>query len=250
MTRIQHDARSRFYCAAVRVVLAENCDQSEALPGSMTIQPDFSRNRKSCRLHPGGFVLLDFGRELAGGIRIVTGTSMNPQHRVRLRFGESVSECCGQPDNDHGIHDGIYLVANFGATEIGNTGFRFIRIDLPPDAETPLELIGVAAVLLMHDLPHAGSFQSSDERLNLIWKTGVYTVQLNLQDYVYDGIKRDRLVWPGDLHPELRVAAAVFDDLTLFAKTMDFARDTTPLPETMCDISSYSLWWIICQHDY
>ena len=32
-----------------------------------------------------------------------------------------------------------------------------------------------------------------------------------MQDYVWDGIKRDRLVWMGDLYPEVITAAAVLD---------------------------------------
>ena len=54
----------------------------------------------------------------------------------------------------------------------------------------------------LRDLQYLGSFECSDERLNTIWQTGAYTVHLNMQDYLWDGIKRDRLVWIGDMHPE------------------------------------------------
>ena len=33
-----------------------------------------------------------------------------------------------------------------------------------------------------------------------------------MQDYLWDGIKRDRLVWIGDMHPETRTILAVFGD--------------------------------------
>ena len=36
--------------------------------------------------------LLDFGRELQGGMQVVTGRSSKKEMKIRVRFGESVSE--------------------------------------------------------------------------------------------------------------------------------------------------------------
>jgi hypothetical protein len=166
-----------------------------------------------------------------------------------MRFGESVSETCGEPNNDHSIHDGLWPVASMGSTEIGNTGFRFVRIDLPADTKSALPLMGVHAVALFRDLKYAGNFKCSDERVNRIWETAVRTVHLNMQDYIWDGIKRDRLVWMGDLHPEIKVILSVFDDVSAVKESLDFLRDRTPLPNFMNNISSYSCWWVVAQHD-
>lgn len=43
----------------------------------------------------------------------------------------------------------------------------------------------------------------SDELLNKIWNTGAFTQHLNMQEFIWDGIKRERLVWITDMHPEL-----------------------------------------------
>ncbi|MFQ8806497.1 MAG: hypothetical protein ACLR8Y_17180 [Alistipes indistinctus] len=59
----------------------------------------------------------------------------------------------------------------------------------------------IRAKFTYRDIPYLGSFRSSDPRLDSIWMTGAYTVHLNMQDYLWDGIKRDRLVWMGDAHP-------------------------------------------------
>ena len=75
--------------------------------------------------------------------------------------------------------------------------------------------------------------------------TGAYTVQLNMQDYLWDGIKRDRLVWVGDLHPEVMTISAVFGDNEVVPRSLDLARDQHPLPQWMNTISSYSMWWIL-----
>lgn len=195
-------------------------------------------------------LLLDFGRELHGGVRLdapTTGTGRPA--RIRVRFGESVSEAMGTPNNDHTIHDFDTWAAWMGHTEIGCTGFRFVRIDLM-DTETSLTLRHVDAVFLYRPLEYLGSFECSDERLNRIWQTGAYTVHLCMQDHVWDGIKRDRLVWIGDLHPEAMVISSVFGAHDIVPLSMDYVRDRTPMPGWMNGISSYSLWWIILQYDW
>ena len=94
----------------------------------------------------------------------------------------------------------------------------------------------------MRDIPYLGTFKSNDERLNKIWETGAYTVHLNMQEYLWDGIKRDRLVWVGDMHPEVMTILAVFGANEVVPKSLDFIAEITPSNEWMNGISSYSMW--------
>ena len=80
--------------------------------------------------------------------------------------------------------------------------------------------------------------------------TGAYTVHLNMQDYLWDGIKRDRLVWVGDMHPETSTIATVFGSNEVVPKSLDLSRDITPIPNWMNGISTYSMWWIIIHRDW
>ena len=203
-----------------------------------------------CRVEKNGAILLDFGRELHGGVQIVTGAcdGMSAIH-ARLRFGESVSEAMHAPMNDHAVHDTEILLSPMGSQEYGQTGFRFARIDLLDDARV-LDIVALRAVTLMQPRERVGSFSCSDERLNEIWKVGADTVHLCMQDFIWDGIKRDRLVWLGDLHPEVMVISTVFGDDVLVPQSLDWARDKTPLPGWMNDMMSYSMWWIFIQHDW
>ena len=193
-------------------------------------------------------LLLDFGRELNGGVQIVVGQAGQPITQTRIRFGESVSEAMGQPNNDHANHDLVFPLVPMGTQEVGNTGFRFVRLDFP--AGTALHLIAVRAVSLLRPLDYLGTFECSDPRLNEIWQVGAYTVHLCMQEYVWDGIKRDRLVWIGDLHPEAMVIASVFGGHPIVPATLDYQRDRSPLPDWMNGISSYSLWWVLIQRDW
>lgn len=200
-------------------------------------------------------VLLDFGRELNGGVQILAyGASNCEDFRLRVRFGESAMEAMsdlGGPTNatnDHAVRDTVIDVISLAGTEFGNTGFRFVRIDLVEGSDIALE--AVRAVFVHRDIEYKGSFECSDPLLNRVWSTGAYTVFLNMQCYLWDGIKRDRLVWIGDMHPETSTIQAVFGHDPVVPDSLDLVRDTTPLPGWMNGFPSYSMWWVLIQHGW
>ena len=258
----QRDSRIREYLSPVRIIWQQDSVQIEnehylLSPGNG--QADLSNNqvcvmRSTDARHPA--LLLDFGKEIQGGIQLVTGmpASQKPV-RIRVRFGESVSEAMCEIDgkngatNDHAVRDFQLSLPWLGVAEVGNSGFRFVRIDLPDDS-VELQLKEIRAIATYRDIPYKGSFRCSDERLNQIWQTGAYTVHLNLQEYLWDGIKRDRLVWIGDMHPEVMTVNTVFGYNEAVPKSLDLTRNITPLPNWMNGISSYSIWWLLIQRDW
>lgn len=257
----QKDARTREYITPVRVVWTNSTDlisNPDALLQEGNGQADFMQrtfcDMKSTRkVHPA--IILDFGKELHGGLQIVTGMGSDHNVRVRVRFGESVSETMSEIDgkngakNDHAIRDQEVLLPWFGVKEIGNSGFRFVRIDLVSDNKE-LSLKEVRAIALYRDVPYRGAFKSNDERLNQIWQTGAYTVHQCMQEFLWDGIKRDRLVWMGDMHPEIMTISNVFGYNEVVPKSLDLARDSTPLPGWMNGMYPYSMWWVLAQRDW
>jgi hypothetical protein len=201
-------------------------------------------------------ILLDFGKELHGGIKVSMGIKPNKDPvKIRVRFGESAMEAMSDiggeqnATNEHSMRDFIIEVPWLGSIEVGETGFRFVRIDLV-DPGVNMPLYAVQAAFIYRDLDYLGTFESSDQRLNDIWLTGAYTVHLNMQDYLWDGIKRDRLVWVGDLHPEIMTVASVFGNNEVVPRSLDLARDQHPLPQWMNNISSYSMWWLIIHQQW
>ena len=199
------------------------------------------------RGEPAG-MLLDFGRELHGGLSLGMSPSTSPGARLRLRFGESVSEAMSDigdghhASNDHAMRDFVVEVPRMGAIEVGNTGFRFVRIDLVSGGEAGFEF--VRAVSLMRDMPRLGAFRCPDERLNAIFETAVRTVHLCCQDYLWDGIKRDRLVWAGDMHPETMAILSVFGAAPVLPYTLDYLAAVTPPDAWMNTMPTYTLWFI------
>ena len=261
--KVQVSSRTVAYLPPTRIVWQETTGDASIEGLEKLLSPGIGQAElvagKECRIRNGAqgkaSFLLDFGKELQGGVQLVTGFSSKKETRIRVRFGESASEamCDITPENgatnDHAIRDFQLVLPWLGVAEIGNSGFRFGRIDLEePDAV--LMLKEVRATFGYRDIPYLGSFKSDNERLNDIWMTGAYTVHLNMQEYIWDGVKRDRLVWIGDLHPELMTVNTVFGYNEVIPKSLDLIRDTTPVPNWMNGISSYSIWWLLIHKDW
>jgi hypothetical protein len=200
-------------------------------------------------------LILDFGTELQGAVQIVTGITGGKKPVVlRVRLGESVSETLSETDststatNDHAMRDFQITLPWLGRIETGSSGFRFARIDLLGE-EASACIKEINAISEYRDIARPGSFRCNDELLNTIWETSVRTVHLNMQEFLWDGIKRDRLVWIGDMHPEVSTILSVFGDNEVIRKSLDLIRDITPVSEWMNGISSYSMWWVLIQSD-
>jgi alpha-L-rhamnosidase len=265
--KYEEDTRARVFLAPQRILWkSENNElvkNADLLLQKGNQQADLTGLSKpvgavlTSTLEEKGGILLDFGKELHGGIHITAANSKDGRPvRLRVRFGESAQEAMADElyaeqnaTNDHAIRDMLVEVPWLGKTEIGNTGFRFVRIDLA-DTNSMVQLKEVSAIFIYRDIPYLGSFKSNDERLNKIWETGAYTVHLNMQNYLWDGIKRDRLVWVGDLHPEVMTVNSVFGKQEVVPKSLNLSRDLTPASEWMNGISSYSMWWVLIHRDW
>ncbi|MDR2472705.1 MAG: alpha-L-rhamnosidase [Tannerella sp.] len=262
----QTDALTRVFISPQRIVWKS----SEAAVSNEAVLLLKGKNqaelgtKNACIMHSQGndtaSILLDYGKEIHGGLELNMGSSSrNEPSLVRIRFGESVGECNSTTDNskwqvgfstdDHAKRDIIIEIPRDGMIEIGNTGFRFVRIDLLRK-DTKISIREARAILRYRDIPYLGSFRCSDERLNQIWMTGAYTVHLNMQEYLWDGIKRDRLVWLGDMHPEVATIMSVFGNNDVVTRSLDLACEQYPLPAWMNSMSAYSLWYIIIHHDW
>lgn len=265
----QKDELTRVFISPQRVMwtsdnTGELVKNTEVLLKPGNSQSDMSRTTSFCSIknteNDTSSILLDYGKELHGGLQLVMGgSSRREPSLVRIRFGESVGEANSQTYNsdwlmgystdDHAKRDIIIEIPRTGLIEIGNTGFRFVRIDLL-QSNTTINLKEARAILRYRDIPYVGSFKSSNTRLDSIWITGAYTAHLNMQEYLWDGIKRDRLVWLGDFHPELKTINTVFGYNEVVPKSLDLACKQYPLPQWMNGMSSYSMWYLINHFDW
>ena len=245
------------------VVCQDGAENTHYLLKDTLRQPIHRNGIETCTIRKGGYVLLDFGSELHGGIEINVNSVEDVNStgetcistRIHIVFGESVSEALSDIGdgkgavNDHSTRDMIVHTTSLSNMRYGNTGFRFVRIEA---LDAGISMAGVKGVLEYKDIEYKGTFMCSDEKINKIFDTAVYTVHLNMGDYVWDGIKRDRLVWIGDFHPEMSAISTVFGYDECVENTLDFARDNYPIDETnkWMIFASYSAWWIVAHRDW
>lgn len=240
---------------ASKVLLAQNICQAENLLHPRLLFNSFGAD-KTAVVNGKAVLILDFGQEYVGGLRILTKQVHNIGHRcaVRIRFGESVGECCSElgeknSSTAHSLRDISTDLLSMSDMTFANTGFRFVRLDFQEDVQ--VELTAVVAIFTHCGVEAIGSFCCEDERINEIYRVAQRTIYLNLQnEVIWDGIKRDRLVWFGDLNPELAAAVLSFGNIPNLKNSLAAARDFSSLPCWINDIPSYSLWYIQCVYDY
>ena len=240
------------YIKAQRVVTFEDAADTGNILNNNTEQACLSSDTDCVVIKENGYILLDFGRELNGGVVITTQRTSNHETKYRIVFGESVMEAMStlgkkNSGNFHSIRDMIVPALFMSTQRFGQTGFRFVKVEA---IGGDVVIKSVKAVSDVKEHEYIGGFECSDELLNEIWKTGAYTVHLNMNKYLWDGVKRDRLVWIGDMHPETSAISAVFGKDECVRESLEFTKNETPADMWMNDIPTYSMWWIIIHYDW
>ncbi len=238
-----------------RVVASENAERERLL---LRRDPPFIRLPEKTdgltKIGSGGFVLLDFGRELHGGVRLLFGETYRDNATVRIRFGESASEACAEigeknAGNYHSPRDFVYPAITHSDTECGQSGFRFVRIDVPDGEYVYVKQILAVSVAENHE--ELGSFSCSDDTINAVYRTAIDTVRLCMQNgTLWDGIKRDRTTWIGDLHPEMLASFQAFGNTGNVLSALRAAESYVDEGGWINCIPSYSAWWLTCLADY
>ena len=233
-----------------RVVACEGTQDSQKLLTKKTLQIGLTE-LSTTKVDDGGFLILDFGQQMNGSIRILTYQAENAS--VRIRFGESLTECCADlggeqnATNDHALRDFTVTLPRYSDMTFGNTGFRFVRLDVTGR----IELKSVVAVNHILKKPAAYQYSGKDPLIAQIFAVAKRTVDLCAADgYVWDGVKRDRLVWIGDIHPQMLALTTLYGKSSQVERSLDFVKDQTPLPGWMNRYPMYSMWWIIILADY
>ncbi len=256
------DPRTRRYLVPKKImktwgtVSGENVLCNEREP-QVTLWPQTSCLMANEAEKKNSAILIDFGIEFPGSLRIFISSSLKngkqAANKLLVRLGESANEALTPLGsrgacNDHGTREFIFDVELASANETPETGYRFAYIELLGE-DTKLVIDKVLGVFRYLDLDYKGSFECNDELLNRIWNVSAYTAHVCMQEYIWDGIKRDRLVWMGDLHPEIMTMLAVFGDCDVIRRSLDYVRDETPNGRWMNHISTYSLWWVMVHAD-
>ena len=247
------DNRVVEYLFPNRILKSENIDNVSSLLEEKDLQIGVD-SRPVAVFNKGAYVILDFKQELMGGVRILTHFTGDPSksYRIRVRFGESVSESCAELGekgacNDHSPRDFYVSLSALGDQDFGSSGFRFVRIDYL--GEEPLPIYAIAAKSVYRNLLEIEEYKFDDQLTQSIFDTCKRTLLLNIQNNIWDGIKRDRLVWIGDMEPEIHAILHLYGHIPEIDSSLDYAEKNNPLPGFMNHIPSYSIWYLLIIYD-
>lgn len=163
---------------------------------------------------------------------------------------------------------------------------RYMKISIISDSVMPvkayMKVKRIGAIFSAYPCVNVGSFNSNDEILNKIWEVGAYTVQLCMQknsnssaqvrdlipeylkkfikewknEYsqyvIFDGPRRDRETWIGDIRTEALTIHTCFGAHEVIESSLmqfyDLQKNDGLVPGsggTRQEFKEYNFWWII-----
>ena len=126
------------YLLPERIVLSENFENAEVFLKEREKCASFRNKNNATALRKGSKIVLDFGREICGGIRIITFDAGINGAKLRISFGESLGEAMSvigykNATNNHSPRDLECLVSTLSDLSFGQTAFRFVLIEVLND---------------------------------------------------------------------------------------------------------------------
>lgn len=96
--------------------------------------------------------------------------------------------------------------------------------------EKDVEIKSIVAVYTHADYKRDGYFKCGNETVNRIYETAARTLTLCIQNgMLWDGIKRDRLVWVGDMYPEVLAGLDLYGNASYIQPRHRIFRAARPL---------------------
>ncbi len=178
-------------------------------------------------------VLIDFGRKLTGWVWLALDGEAeyiygaDPEQILRMREKRGDSAFCYQSHPSFIGAKPVGTVKSSGGDVILDENLSALRLLWLKPTSGKVTLKHCRLEFSAPHLPLAGAFQCDDEELNKAWQIGVYTNLLCTQNnmdamiptpapgsgYVmWDGARRDREVWAGDLRLSSLVWLAAYED--------------------------------------
>ena len=179
----------------------------------------------------GGFgeasVLLDFDREIVGGLEVKLTCKAKAHIRIDYEEEEELAKrreplACNwyqMVTDEYDLEAGEHTLISKG-----RRGFRYANISAV--SEEDITLCEVIAHAGTWKFTEKGSFRCSDDRLNRIWDISASTVKSCMQDFYEDGVKRDGLLWLGDYRVTFLSAYYLTGDVSLARKSLLMIRDS------------------------
>ncbi|GGD82352.1 alpha-L-rhamnosidase-related protein [Paenibacillus nasutitermitis] len=190
-----------------------------------------------------GGVIVDFGRETFGTVSFLEASG---QGGIHLYYGESLEEAMAGEGAETFDTLAVNSAEPLDRTTSVTRAFRYIQIKTDP---------GISYAQIEHryeylPMERRGEFRCSDPRLNEIWEMSAHTLHINMREFLYDGMKRDRWVWSGDANLGFLINNYSFFEQDVAKRTMIALRGKEPVEIHINTIMDYTLYWFLSVHDY
>ena len=188
------------------------------------------------------YVVLDFGAEVVGypGLKVRGGG----QAIVDIGYSEVLDKSGRVWATRGGIPQADRLILHGGRQDwqaFGRRAFRYMQITFR-NVESPISVESVSATAVGYPVEQVSTFESSDELLNEIWQTGVYTLSLCMQDR-YESSAGVAQQDASAARLQALFNYYCFFDSALAAQALEQTFDSAQL-------QSHGLAWVSMLHDY
>ncbi len=174
---------------------------------------------------PKGKTVLDFGQNIAGYVEFTVNAKEG--QKIFMRFGEMLDsdgeftqaniQCANKKRTKVSPLQQVEYICKDGEnhykTKFGVFGFRYVLIE----TDVQFEKDDFTAIAVYSDMERTGTFESSNELLNKLFESTVWSTKNNHLDVPTDCPTRERHGWTGDAQIFCGTASYLFD-FEAFAK--------------------------------
>ncbi|MBQ2188096.1 MAG: family 78 glycoside hydrolase catalytic domain [Bacteroidales bacterium] len=174
--------------------------------------------------------ILDMGQNMVGVLQINLN-GQQPGDTVTLRFAETlypdstldVRNLRGAEATNHYIVKTCHGASLQWKPMFTYHGFRYVEISGLQDSPKPSDFKGL---VFYDEMQTTGSFESSDEVLNAVYRNAFWGIRSNYRSMPTDCPQRDeRMGWTGDRATGCYGESYIFDNHLLYAKWLDDGED-------------------------
>lgn len=193
-----------------------------------------------CIYQKDGKTVYDFGREMFAFLHLQGVKLPQAQAQLCVYYGESEEEALAWETCE--LTSELSVENGEAKTPI-QKAFRYVTV-----SASDLESMTAYAEYL--PLPRQARFECSNELLNRIYETSMYTLSLTTREFIIDGIKRDRWIWSGDAYQGYLMNYYAFHEPDVIRRTMTALFGKEPFDLHLNHIMDYTFYWIMGFADY
>lgn len=188
-------------------------------------------------------IFVDFGKETFGRLIL---EDVKGRGKIFIVYGESKEEASAGKEAETWEYKKINHLQPKNDTMEIPMAFRYVS--LHPD--TGISIGNITHLYEYLPVKKKGQFECSDPVINKIFEVSSRTLELNTRELLFDGIKRDRWCWSGDVLIGLLLDYYHYFDEDVVKRSLIALRGHDPVIHHINIIPNYSFYWFISMYNH